>query len=1197
MEFIVFLRLHVRAVADTWWARFRPATKTILVMKLTLILLTAAFCTAAAKGISQSVTYSAKNASLEQVIATVEQQAGYVFVYEKRLLKEAKKISITAQHMPVRDFLTRAFRDQSFTWSIENQTVVLEKRTAASRQPSQQLEELLNYQLPSEVSGVVRDPQGHPLQGATVTIKETNASVASDVKGNFAIAAEPGQTLLISYVGYATQQLTVSGKNQTLAVTLNVSSASLGDIVINTGFQIVKKEKMTGATVSVSSTELEKRYTPNILDNLEGRVPGLVNYRGTTNIRGISTINASKSPLIVLDGLPIEGSIANVNPYDVENITVLKDAAAAAIYGARAANGVIVITTKKAKGKRTTVELSGDISISEKPNIDFNLLTPAQQIDLEGGVYKYVFANSGGLYPNTAAAVTATETSISNGNAITPMQYAYYQFAKGVITQIDLDNRIATLKQNNFRKQFKDNAMLNGLIQQYNLAVRSDGNKFQSSLVVNYKNDNTGIINAYNRQLNIFYKGGYQFNNWLDVNYGVNGVLGYIKASNSNFATSALNISPYQQLLDANGNKVYYTTAEYNNYNTNTASQPVNSLLVNHLDELNKDVKNTTQQNTRYYVNMTAKVIPGLTLTPQFQYENMNVSTSAYSEADSYVMRYLKSIYTTLLPANGGKLATTNTKGDYWTARGQAEYQRSFGKHAIDAIAGTEFRQTRVKGTAGLLLGYDEQLQSQNTTAVSFPALYAYKATTAFKPGFNTAGVYNTYFSNAIGVIPDVVHRFNSNYANATYTYDNRYNVFGSYRIDYADVFGLDEKFRGKPLWSTGIGWNLHNEAFMSRVNWVSFLKFRATYGVTGNIVQGVSSFLTANSTLYNPVSNLPLSVITNAANPELRWEKTATTNLGTDFSLFAGRLNGSLDWYLKKSADLLVTQRLDPSEGFTNQIINNGGLRNNGIELSLQYDWLKPAARNSLRWSSSVIVSRNKNKITYIDEVATTPLALAQGGYRVGKPVNSLFSYQYKGLSNIGQPQWLKSDGTLSTIALTSNDLGAMVYSGNTDPLLNITFGNELHYKGFSLSVLAVYYGGHYLRALVPEVVSGVSYGSMPAYLLNSWTPGKTNTIVPGYGQYSPGTYAGTQSPPPSQLSYSDAFVRAGDFIKIRSAVLAYQLSEKLNAKLGARGIRLRFQLNNPKALWTKNDVGIDPETGGARIPTSYVLGISANF
>jgi TonB-linked SusC/RagA family outer membrane protein len=1159
--------------------------KIMLIMRYTTIILIASLLQVSAASFGQLISLDQKNATLESVLREIRQQSGYDFYYDGKTVSTGQRLDVFLHNADLNTALSTVLKGLDLTFHIDGKTVLIKRARTWDRADM------------FIVTGKVTDEKGSPMTGVTVSLKSTGRQTFTDENGKFSINVnKAGDILIFTSIATETLEIDLTGSKDIL-VTLRQKNNLLSEVTINTGFQNIGKEKMTGATVTVRSAELERRYTPNILGNLEGRVPGLVNFRGTVTVRGVSTINASKSPLIVLDGLPIEGSIADVNPYDVEQVTVLKDAAAAAIYGARAANGVIVVNTKKASLKGTAVSFSSDITLNDKRDIDYNLLSPAQQVDVESGVYDYVFANSGGLYPTRAAAVAATAASISNGNAVSAVYYAYYQFARGDISQGQLSERLAGFKNGNFRQQYKDNILLNEILQQYNLAIRSNGDKFQSSLVLNYKNSNSGIVSAYDRRLNLFYKGSYQVASWLGMNFGINGILGYQKSSNSAFASSANNVPSYQPLLTAGTAPVYYSTSEYNSYNTNSASQPSNSLTFNHLEELNRDLKKSNQQNTRYYVNLDMKIRPGLMFRPQFQYEDNNLSTSAYSEAESYIMRYLKSVYTTLLPASGGKLATTTSNGDYWTARGQAEYQRNFGRHAIDAIAGTEFRQTRVKGIAGLLLGYDDQLQSHSTTSVSFPALSAFRNTTVFKPGFNTASLYGKYFADAIGVVPETTHRFNSNYANATYTYDGRYILFGSYRIDFADVFGLDEKFRGRPLWSAGIGWNLEREPFLSSLHWLDMLKLRTSYGITGNIVQGVSSILTANSTLFNPITNLPMSVVTNAANPELRWEKTATINLGADFVFFGSRLNGSLDWYQKRSTDLLVTQRLDPSEGFTSQIINNGAVLNNGVELNLHYEIFRNTAKRSLEWSAGLVLSRNSNRITDIDEVAATPLALAQGGYKAGYPVNSLFSYQYKGLSSLGQPQWQKADGTLSTIALTSNDLNAIIYSGSTDPKTNITLTNDFRYKGFSLYVLAVYYGGQKIRALVPEVISGVPYGSMPAYLADSWTPSNTDTIVPGTGRYSPGTYPGTQAAPNGQLNYSDAFVRPGDFIRIRSATLSYRLPQQVIKKLGSKSVDLRLQLNNPRALWTKNNVGLDPETGGAAIPTSYVLGLNINL
>ena len=1181
----------------------------IKIMKLMPLLFLVAFAHVSANGLAQQkISLSEKKATLEKIFKEIRKQSGYDFLYINEQLQAAPKVDVKITDASLDEALRAVLKNTQLTYSIQDKTIVIRPKPQATP-PVRAME---SAPATIDVHGVVKDETGKPAAGVAIRVKGLNKGTTTNDNGEFTLSGvDDKAVLIVSAVNIEPREIALNGST-TISVVVKTKTSLLEEVaVVNTGYQTIRKEIMTGAATTVTSAELEKRYTPNILNNLEGHAPGLVTYNGSTTIRGVSTINASRTPLYVVDGLPIDGSIANINPYDVESVTVLKDAAAAAIYGARAANGIIVITTKKAKDHRTTVVANSNVTVTGKPNISYNLLTPAQQVDLESGYYNY-------YYKNVAGAANLTATNITNGNPITPVQYACYQLAQGLITQSDVDARLAGFKQNDFRKQFTDNALLKNILQQYDVAIRTDGNKFNSSLIIDYKNSNTGIINAYDRQLNIFYKGSYQMAKWLDINFGVNTILGQTKSSNSNFATSGTNVSPYMQLVDANGNRVYYTTGDYNMYNTTAASMPQNSMLVNHLDELGLDARKVNQQNGRYFVNLNARIIPGLIFSPQFQYENTVSNSAAYSEQQSYIVRYLDNVYfkvpqattpvtyANLLPLNGGKLATSNSSSNSWTARGQLNYRRQFGKSIIDVIGGIEFRQIETKGTNGLLLGYDDQLQNQSTSTVSFPALFAYSIATTFKPGFNTANLFNTYISNQIGLIPETIHRNNSGYGNATYTYDKKYVAFGSYRVDYADVFGLDKKFRGKPLWSSGLAWNVSNESFMKQVNWVDFLKLRVSYGVTGNIVTGVNSFLTANSTLPpNSVTNAPVSVVTSAANPALRWEKSTTPNVGIDFALFNNRLTGSLDWYRKTSTDLLFTTRIDPSEGFTSQIINNGGLVNNGIELMLNYSWLKPVSKDGLAWSSTLSLSHNKNKITYVDAVSVLPAQLVGGGYNVGYPVNSLFSYQYKGLNTVGQPQWLKADGTLTTVALTGGDLSAVTYSGGTDPVDVIGLTNTVYYKGFSLNILAVYYGGQYMRANAPDVYgSGAAYGGMPSYLLNSWTPGKTTTDIPGFGQYAPGTYAGTSVVPSSYLINSDTYVRPADFIKIRSVVLGYQLPQKWTDKLGAKNVRLTFQLNNPKALWVKNSIAADPETvnpvtgtGGASIPTSYVFGINFNL
>lgn len=1172
--------------------------KILLIMRLTTVILFASLLQVSAATYGQRISFNKPNATLKSLLKEIRRQTGFDIFFDGKLISEHQKVNVQFIEATLSEALDKTTKGLGLDYEVNGNTIVIRKKKQLSL-----LDKVISNFQSIDVRGRVVGPDGVPVAGATIKVVGTSNFTYSSPQGYFYLPkVEQRASIEISFIGLKSKILPALSDMGT--VSMEIGETMLQEISINTGYQNISKQKMTGATATVGAQELEKRYTPNILDNLEGRIPGLVNYRGTTTIRGISSFSSTaRNPLVVVDGLPIEGALSNLNPYDIESVTVLKDAAASSIYGVRASNGVIVVTTKRAKDKGTSIEFATDFTLSD--NIDYskyNYLSPSQQVDIESKYAEYLFTNP----TNGAANLASTTTQINNGISITPVTYQWYRLGLNQINRSQLEAALAGYRENDFRQQFVDNALLNQLLQQYNLAIRSNGDKFSSNLILNYKTDNTGIMNAYNRQLNIFYKGSYKIGNSVDLNFGVNGVLGKIKASNSTFATNGANVSPYLSLVDASGKRQYYTTTDFNAYNTQVAATPqLQSMLFNHLDELDRDIRTTNQYFTRYYVNLNAKILPGLSFSPQFQYENSLLKSRAYSEPDSYIMRYLRNVYTTrsgtspnftytnLIPA-GGKLATTDQSSDAWTARGQFNYNKSFGKHEISLIGGAEFRESLARGTNGLLLGYDDQLQTQSTTSVNFPALAALTTTSFFKPTFNTVNLYNANIGNQLGLVPETRQRSNSVYATAQYTYSEKYNFFGSYRKDYADVFGLDKQYRGRPLWSLGMAWIVNKEGFMNEIDWISFAKIRATYGITGNIPPGLSSRLVANSTLpVNAVTQLPVSVVEASGNPLLRWEKTATTNIGLDFALFNSTLTGTLDYYRKKGTDIFASTRIDPSEGFTSQIINNGDLVNNGVEASLQSQWLRPTSTQGLRWSTTFNIAYNNNKVTYVDQVANTPqLLTAEGSLKTGYPVRSIFSYQYAGINAVGQPQWIKADGSLTTVALTSNDINGVIFSGGLDPKLTMALTNEFNYKGFSLNILAVYYGGHYQRAVQPDLISGPLYGVMPSYLLDAWTPGNTNTLVPGFGQYAPPSVL-----PAGHMANSDAFVVKSDFIKIRSLTLGYRLPDLLSSKIGSKHISLRFQLNNPKALWIRNKANIDPETGNAPVLTSYVFGLNFNL
>lgn len=1146
----------------------------------------------------QTVSISGSNLSFDDLSAAIKQQTGYLLFTKKGELKKVPPLQ--AANIPLRDFLDLLVKDQPLEYSIVDKTIIISAKAPVSP---------LSRQDNVVVKFKVTDAEGRPLQGATILAQKGKVAGITAADGSVSLSVQEHDVLEVTFIGFERKVVKLSPaaiKDGNYTLVLEAAMAKLNEVtVVSTGYQTIEKERSTGAVTTVSATELSKRNAINILDNLEGIVPGLVRYQGNTTIRGVSTMQANRNVLVVVDGLPIEGTIDDINPYDVETINVLKDAAAASIYGARASNGVIVVTTKKAKQPgMMTIQASGNVTYSQKPDYSYNnYMTPSQQVNWENDYYKWWFNGGGGTVQNP---LTTLESNIAQGAAISPVQYAWYRHVKspGTFTEAQLEAELQQYRQQDFQQQFRDHALRNEVVQQYNLAVRTSNARSQSNLVVNYRTGNSGIVNAYNRQLNIFYKGLYTAGKWLDAEYGINSVIGRDRSHNSEFAANPFNVPAYINLFEADGSRSGYSTFDFNEYNTAPDNiSALKSLRFNHMDELERDFVNTSMLNTRYYLHLNFKLMRGLTFSPMFQYEDNRRESEAYSEEDSYSMRWLHNIYTTrsgtagnysynsLLP-KGGKMATTTRKSPAYTARAQADYNREFGLHTISALAGTEFRQIRNYGTRGLLLGYDDQLQTHSTNTVNFGSLYNVTST-FLRAAYSPQAFDYPDLIDDMGLYTEELHRFASAYANATWTYDRKYSVFGSVRKDYADLFGSDRKYRGRPLWSVGGAWVLSNETFLSGVSKINFLKLRASYGLTGNIDPTTPSVLAA-TTGINDDTQLPNASVTTPPNALLRWEKTASINIGTDFVLLDNRLRGSFDWYRRKGTDLFARRRLDPSEGFTSMVINNAGVINNGLELSLSYNWLKPATARGLFWTTGVVASLNRNKITYVDEVVTNPVVLASGGgYKTGHPVRSLFSYRYAGLDENGQPLWYNKAGGKSGQQLGSSEVDALEYSGGTDPRNTLSLNNELRFRGLSLQLFAVYYGGHFMRARPsPEPYQAPRYSAMPAYLINSWTPDNKNTDVPASGQYFRTSLAATQLP------YSDFLVRPADFIRIRNIVLGYDLPQYLASKMKATLVQLRFQVNNPRPVWVKqDDVNIDPETVGLPVPTSFVAGLNLNF
>jgi TonB-dependent SusC/RagA subfamily outer membrane receptor len=348
-------------------------------------------------------------------------------VYTDDQLAKAKPISLKVSNMHIEDVLKQIFKDQPLTYTINSSTIIINDKEKSV------VDRVIDYFTAIDISGKIVDENGNPLVGATIRVKGSDRATTTDKSGGFILTGVDKNSILeISYVGYRTFE--IRGARNLGTITMEVATAGLQEVVVvNTGYQKIQQTKLTGSVTTVGREQLEKRNVTNIMQNLEGVVPGLVQTRLRTSIRGLSTIdNTMRGILFVVDGLPIEGNIGQINPYDVESVSVLKDAAAAAIYGARASNGVIVITTRRAKevGK-TVIEATGNVTVTDKPDYSYqDWMSPSQQVDYESDYYKWWFNGGGNGGPVVANPIGDFENRINSSTFITPIAYAYYQQKK-----------------------------------------------------------------------------------------------------------------------------------------------------------------------------------------------------------------------------------------------------------------------------------------------------------------------------------------------------------------------------------------------------------------------------------------------------------------------------------------------------------------------------------------------------------------------------------------------------------------------------------------------------------------------------------------------------------------------------------------------------------------------------------------------
>lgn len=1077
-----------------------------------------------------------------------------------------------------------------------------------------------------QVQGVVISSEDNmPLIGASVYIKAEDLSkdgnsptitgVITDIDGKFNISVPEGVTrLFCSYVGHEVQELKlVPGKNQ-YEITL-FPSAQMLDAVVVTGYQTVERRKLTAAVGKLNISDETIGAVKSIDQALAGQIAGLsvTSTSGAPGapakirIRGTSSLNGTQDPLWVLDGIPLEGtdvpqsnvlndvsniqqsSIAGLNPADIENITVLKDAAATAIYGARAANGVIVITTKKGKVGKPVINFSSKFTYMPTLSTNrLNMLNSQEKVDLELELLRSNFAygdNKGGV------------SKIISGYGLTDA------YKKGGWSALTPEAQTDISRLRNTETDWGDILFRDAFNQEYSLSLSGGNERVTYYTSIGYYQENGNVKGVGLDRLNIVAKTSYKVNRMLK--FGVS--LFVNRRNNKTYLTDTYGLvnpvyysrkaNPYYQPFDANGNYIYDFDVQ-NNSDTD--------LGFNIFEER----KNTSNEET---INALSSIFDAelrfndkLKFTTQLGLQLDKASKEQIADKESFSMRIIRknSKYWDsasqsnkyFIPDGGVHKAYENTNSQItWKAMG--EYRDSFNDiHELEVMVGTELRKTWYETLFSAGYGFDRQ--TLTTKPVVFPDEDRARQFPLHQ---------KTYKENA----------YVSFFSTASYSLMNRYTFGGSIRFDGSDLFGVDKKYRYLPLYSVSGLWRLSNEPFMQGTRkWMDNLAFRVSYGIQGNIDKNTSPFLLGKYIVDNilPGGSEHMIDINSAPNKKLRWEKTQSVNVGLDFSVLNQAINLSVDYYYRKGTDLIGKQMLPLETGFVSTNINWASMVNKGVEVSLS---TRNVATKNFSWYTNLNFAYNNNKVLReaIPEAQTIP-------GREGYPVDAIFAIKTAGLDEEGYPLFYDKEGkkvtlkelyrlqdpfglgfTVNSDVTPAEERSFYSYIGSQDTPYTGGLINTFSYKNWELTANLSFNLGGYVRTTPSYNFINFDRGqNVNSDILDRWTPENTDGRLPALITSEKRADEYYWYDQKSEIYKNlDIWVKKLNYFRLQNLRLGYRLPEKMTKSLGMGSASVAIEGRNLLVFGSSYKNFLDPESMynpyAPPIPKSITFSLNLNF
>lgn len=1168
-----------------------------------------------AQDADKTVSLNLKNVRLSDALNEVRKQTAVNFIYSIDDLNRYPHITINVNKKQLTEVLNLLLKGTDMQYTIENGTVIIKRKPGESISSTKAVDSLI------KINGVVESAKGTPLTGVSVADLTTGRSVITDVNGKYNIIAPRKTVLRFTYVGMKPQQVTIKADADADVITQNiqmeVAPAEMSQVVF-TGYQSIRKSEMVGSSNTVKREDLLFDGTNSIEQMIQGKMPGtvvmnnngLVGTRQRVRVRGTSTILSNQEPVWVVDGiiqtdpLPFQAAslndvgnnldmvrnfignaIAWLNPNDIEDVTVLKDAAATVLYGVKAANGVIVIKTKRGKQGRMSVNYSAGLAITEKLNYDkLNLMNSKERIDVSREIYERRLLGS-----RTTEAVGYEEVL----RRYLDKKISYEQFNSEV-------KALETVNTNWIDLLYRTPVSHNHTI---SISGGTDRFTYYTSLGMN---QNFGMARgnesrSMNGTTNLDIKLSDKLTAGIRLAANVIKTNGFYAVDPFTYAQETSRAIP---AFDENGKWKFYEKSY-----TNSA------LHFNILNELAETGNSNDQRNFSAGVNINYSILPTLRFESNLGYNSGNSNGEAYASEHTYYISTIRWYdyganpvgsfeYNRSRLPHGGEFSSIETRNSSFTVRNSLAWNKLYGRHRLGALAGQEVRSTKTDGYSSIVYGY---FPDRGRSITLPPPMIT---------GINGIGTTdNNLYKSMPHTILDREANFLSWYGSMTYSFDERYVITGSLRSDASNRFGQDKRHRFLPVWAGGVRWNVHNEPWMAKQTWLSELNVRASYGWQGNVAENVGPDLIAQlpGSVVNSTTGEYELLIKSLGYADLRWEKTKTLNLGIDLGVAKNRFVMSAEYYRKSTEDMIIYKEVPVSYGIPNMPVNAGNMLNHGVELSLSGTLIRT---KDFVWNLSVNTSKNINTLdTDVPRNNSWENAVSGKLYREGYAVSSFWVFDYKGLDpQTGSPLF-KVPQVADNPKTEKDATEYMVYGGRFDPDFTAGFSTSFRYKWLTLSTsFNMALGGK--RLLYKMFESGglpSAFDNLPKEFVNRWKkPGdEAHTNIPSIPSWVYGAGGIAQPlavPLPGYSTWPDAYdvynystarVANGSFLRCNDISLSWNITENIIKYVGLKNVSVTAAVRNPFIIVSKDYKGMDPEvaTGNQPIPRVYSMGLNVSF